>query len=209
MLKIVETQILKFSQFEHYTNFANSSIFLVIGEFMNSIGIKTSSKDVSYALCISDKDKIITHHLNIEPSLSIGKKLLLIKLDLINFLTSQGLVDGVKMNISNVHIKSAEMNAMTVNPERIMMNGVLIQIFSEFGVEEVTSFNKSNIQKILKKVPEVCALFPEKKVKYDALFQDKLVFGKVTEHFMKDKDFSACTNASTREAGINCIIATC
>lgn len=176
---------------------------------MNSIGIKTSAKDVSYALSIKGNDKIIIHHLNIEPTLSLGKKLLLIKIDLLNFLTKQGLVDGIKMNIDNVHIKSAEMNAMTVNPDRIMMNGVLIQIFSEYGVEEVTSLNKSNIQKILKKVTEVTELFPEKKVKYDALFQDKVVFAKVTEHFMKGKDFSACTNASTREAGINCIVATC
>lgn len=176
---------------------------------MNSIGIKTSAKDISYALNIDNEDKIITHHLNIEPSLSIGKKLLLIKLDLLNFLQQRNLIDGVKVNIQYVHIKSAEMNAMTVNPERIMMNGVLIQIFSEYGVEDVTSFNKSNIQKILKKIPEVAILFPEKKVKYDLLFTDKTIFSKVTEHFMKNKDFSSCTNASTREAGVNCIIATC
>lgn len=48
---------------------------------MNSIGIKTSAKDISYAFNIDGEDKIITHHLNIEPTLSIGKKLLLIKIN--------------------------------------------------------------------------------------------------------------------------------
>ena len=52
---------------------------------MNSIGIKTSAKDVSYALYVEGNDKIIIHHLNIEPTLSLGKKLLLIKIDLLNF----------------------------------------------------------------------------------------------------------------------------
>lgn len=176
---------------------------------MSSIGIRTSAKDISYALAIDGESKIITHTLNIEQSLSLGKRLLLIKIDLINFLKSHNLLDGDKFLIDDVHLKSAEMNAMTVSAERIMINGVLIQLFSEFGVENVISFNKSNVQKILKKVPEIANLFPDKKVKYDALFQDKLVFSKMIEHFMKDKDFSACTNANTREAGINCIIATC
>lgn len=115
----------------------------------------------------------------------------------------------MKLSVDYVHIKSAEMNAMTVNPERIMMNGVLIQIFSEYGVENVTSFNKSNIQKTLKKVPEVAGFFPDKKIKYDLLFTNKDIFNQVTQFFMNNKDFSNCTNASTREAGINCIIATC
>jgi L-rhamnose mutarotase len=105
---------------------------------MNSLGIRVTSSTISFSV-YNKENKTIISEKQILPELDLPKKLKQVREDFLAFIN--------KHNITNVGIKIAEKNALSINLERIAIEGVLQEAIASSNIKSYSIYSLQSIAK--------------------------------------------------------------
>jgi hypothetical protein len=146
---------------------------------MNSLGIRVTSSTITFSIYNTESKTVISEKQTL-PDLDLPKKLRQIREDFLTFVA--------KNNITNVGIKIAEKNALSINLERIAIEGVLQEAIAS---SEIKSYSIYTLQSIAK-------AFGIKGKDFKPLATEAEAFQKFIEDKVTDSNFR--TNNEQREA---------
>jgi hypothetical protein len=105
---------------------------------MNSLGIRVTSSTIFFSVYNKENKTIISERQAL-PELDLPKKLKQIREDFLVFIT--------KHNITNVGMKIAEKNALSINLERIAIEGVLQEAIASSNIQSYSIYTLQSIAK--------------------------------------------------------------
>jgi len=146
---------------------------------MNSLGIRVTSSTIFLSVYNTENKTILSERQAL-PDLDLPKKLKQIRADFLEFLS--------KNKIGNVAIKIAEKNALSINLERIAIEGVLQEAIAS---SEIKSYSIHSLQSVAKS-------FGIKGKDFKPLVTDAEVFLKFVENKITQTNLR--TNNDQREA---------
>ncbi len=146
---------------------------------MNSLGIRVTSSTIFLSVYNKENKTIISERQAL-PDLDLPKKLKQIRIDFLDFLS--------KNKIDHVSIKIAEKNALSINLERIAIEGVLQEAMAS---SDIKSYSVHSLQSIAKS-------FGIKGKDFKPLVTDAEVFLKFVEDKINHNNLR--TNNDQREA---------